>query len=319
MFCSKTKYIGHVDVTAPGGGLQVVYDLDDPFVCDETHWAFENDVPETANGNIWITDKFMTKSGNPKVGQFPYEDGDTASGVSLPVFIGIQGECRPTEFMEGWDCDPVALSLPATTVTMTVINDKGANPYGDIPSTFDLLIAGIVGDFDVGNGYYDGWCVDPCTGIDNNIPYTGMTLYASTGTVPASLSSISWSKINYIMNNYYGENWQSVQGAIWHYVVGFIPDGEVCGSTFDGFDTALAAEIIADADANGGSFIPGCDEWVAVIAYRADLQPVIFFTRQPCECNADTCWAANTQSTTTNGMLQFPGANWFTYIRFPMA
>ena len=74
-----------------------------------------------------------------------------------------------------------------------------------------------------------------------------------------SLDGYEWDKVNYILNNKpTTATKDDIQGAMWNYVN--LGGGEVPL-------TSVAEDIIDDAQANGGGFVPGPDDVVAVILY----------------------------------------------------
>lgn len=125
-------------------------------------------------------------------------------------------------------------------------------------STFDTWINGILEPSDVENGVvYPGWC------LEQHVPTPGglqVTLYCSM-TPPSDLSGIQWNKINYILNNKQGD-WMSIQQAIWLIAEGY--------TDYWGPPSADALAMEADANMNGGTFVPGPGQVIAVILYSGD-------------------------------------------------
>jgi hypothetical protein len=122
--------------------------------------------------------------------------------------------------------------LPATLVHLTAADG--------VASHFISTLSGVPPGYDVQNGAYPGWCIDPGKYMPRGDPHNVM-LYSSISPPvlphPPYLSSVNWVAINYVLNHKQGDM-EDVQDAIWHYTIGFAP------SDLD----ALA--MIAAADAN---------------------------------------------------------------------
>ncbi len=115
------------------------------------------------------------------------------------------------------------------------------------------------GDYDVVEGYYSGWCVDPSHSIKPNNDYYPVYLYSSydDASMPPCFSDEDWDKVNYIINNKQGSA-VDIQHAIWHFVD---RDG---GTPYTGTDTDVLA-MIAAADTYGQGFEPGDGQLIAVL------------------------------------------------------
>ena len=100
------------------------------------------------------------------------------------------------------------------------------------------------------NGFHAGWCVEYIAQLSANIDYP-VTIYDSSGPLPARLQSQNWDLVNYILNHRQG-NADDVQRAIWHFIGGPVPpsDGRY------GSNTPTTLAIIAEALANGEGFVP---------------------------------------------------------------
>lgn len=114
------------------------------------------------------------------------------------------------------------------------------------------------GDYDVVEGYYPSWCVDPNHAIKANNDYYPVYLYSSyDANMPAHFSDPDWDKVNYIINNKQG-TMADIQLAIWHFVDG------LSGTVYIGTDPEVLA-MIADADTYGEGFEPAADQLIAVL------------------------------------------------------
>jgi len=151
------------------------------------------------------------------------------------------------------DCE---LNLPPSPVTMVV--QDGTISY------FDTTLSNVPSGYDVANGVYLGWCIDTHVTIERGTGFSVM-LYSSCDP-PAGLDPdivpYEWDKVNYILNNKPSTATKDdIQQAIWNYV-------DLYGPYTATLPGALA--IIADAEAEGGGFVPGSGEVVAVICYPDD-------------------------------------------------
>lgn len=157
-------------------------------------------------------------------------------------------------------CSLPPLSQQATNTFCEIIVDNF--PFSYLKATIFNAPSG----FSVTNGNYFAWCVDADTSIEPGPTYKPIA-YFSTDPLPPSLPQTNWNYINYIINHKQG-NSTDIQFAIWHYVGGPIPAHELEFYP----PTATFSNIVADALANGGSFVPGPGQVVAVIL---DLGPNI--------------------------------------------
>lgn len=149
------------------------------------------------------------------------------------------------------------LTLPPGQVSAT----HGPWNAGTMGSTIDVTLSGIIGDFDVEDGAYPGWCIE-----DNhmdNFPPGQFTLFDSTdaSSLPATYQPVPWDKVNYLLNHRNGSV-EDVQVALW-----------LLTGTYNGTFplTAAAQAMFDDANANGSGFAPGPDQVVAVILYGDGL------------------------------------------------
>lgn len=125
-------------------------------------------------------------------------------------------------------------------------------------SMFTITLWGLGSGFDITDGQYAGWCIED-NGRANFTPATLHCSYASP--LPGNLGSVAWDKINYLLNHKQG-TWQEVQAAIWIIV---------WGSSHPSYPvTPVAQAMIDDANANGGGFMPGSGQTVAILVYPGD-------------------------------------------------
>jgi hypothetical protein len=145
------------------------------------------------------------------------------------------------------------LHLPSDPVTVAHGQwNQGSN------STLDITLSGVPLGYDVSNGYYPGWCVEDNHQDDYDGP--GVFLLDSTDSEPLECGvngypGYPWDKVNYLLNHKDGTI-EDIQVAMW------LLNGTY-GGTFD--ETPAAIAMFNDADLNGGGFVPGPGEVVAVV------------------------------------------------------
>ena len=121
---------------------------------------------------------------------------------------------------------------------------------------------------------YAGWCGSSKNGI-NHGQHTFM-VYSSLGSLPAGLPSMDWNRVNFVINKYPDANAATLQQVFWHYDGGsyaWNPDAPL-----GPFDGNLYETILGDADANGGSYVPGPGNDYAVILWSARTAQPVFIT-----------------------------------------
>jgi len=152
------------------------------------------------------------------------------------------------------------LNLPGFQVTATQTWLGGAGTDGTIETT----LSGVGSGFDVTDGTYAGWCIED--NFQANAPAgTLVTLLDSTdaASLPTTYQGVPWDKVNYLLNHKAGSV-ADVQAALWLLTWG-------SSSTF--WVSPVAQAMYDDAVANGGDFVPGTDQVVAVILYGDGLGP----------------------------------------------
>ena len=171
---------------------------------------------------------------------------------SIVIFVAISLVLAvPVSAIDG------ALDLPSAFVRIEV--SDGAQSY------FDTLLSEVPSGYDVTNATYHGWCVDVRTEMARSPATHAVFLYSSTSP-PGELAGEAWDMVNYILNHKQGDV-QDIQQAIWYFT---LTDGEYSPSS------SVAWTIINDALENGGGFVPGAGQVIAVICY-----PIILFPNQP--------------------------------------
>ena len=130
---------------------------------------------------------------------------------------------------------------------------------GNMGSTMNVTLSGIVGDYDVENGAYPAWCAENRGGFAG--PPGLYSLYDSTGSLPPQLDGGKpWDKINYLLNNKMGATRYDIQAAIWK-LLG--TDGPSIIYQYD--DPEKVEELIKGANTEGEGFVPQPGQIVAVL------------------------------------------------------
>ncbi len=154
-------------------------------------------------------------------------------------------------------------NLPTTPVTLTsTLHDTlfSQSPPGSI-WYLDNQLSGIGSGFDVSDGTYTpSWCVDRrglSLALDDQV-----YLYSSLNLPAISQLHIEdWNRINYVLNHIDPlATTADIQQAIWAFV-GTYPTNP------DPTPTAISQAMITDATNNGGSYVPGPGDVVAVICF----------------------------------------------------
>jgi hypothetical protein len=285
---------GDVMVWHDTENLYIKYTTDGNWLLEETHVFVgdESDVPTTKSGNLKIGKFPYSMDHDPMVNMYTYEfdfeddlgweAGDQlfiiAHAVVTEVVAGVvvQSEtafgCEYDYDSPRWACyidyDPCkVLEMPDSTVTVNVA--VASDSY------FDTTVTG--GDNDVPSATYEGWCHDLFHGIVPGTDYTA-TLYSSYDPfLPAGLQDDDWDLVNYIINmkGYYmdtlGYSAGDIQNAIWYFFE------DLAYGSLDANEKA----IVADAEANGEGFYPASGEYMAIIVYISDTVQGTFIEVDP--------------------------------------
>ena len=166
--------------------------------------------------------------------------------IPLSVSFNVNADC-PTNLLP-------PLSLQSNSMICLVGADN--EPFSFYRTTLSNVPPGFV----VENGLYPGWCVDYAGGLTTNAVYKPAFLYLSHGPLPPQLQNPNWDRVNYILNHKQGDSFD-LQAAIWHFIGGPIPDIDTRFVPL----SSIAANIIADATANGAGFVPGPGEISAIV------------------------------------------------------
>ena len=138
--------------------------------------------------------------------------------------------------------------------------------YPGSKSYYDVILSEVPGGYAVSDGTYFGWCCDSKMIIEGHMPFK-MTLISSLNeTLPVHLNQSDWHRINYILNHKHpAATWEDIQTAIW-----FFTDDSPDYKFGDPSTRAYARAMIDDAKANGGDFIPGPGQILAIICDYGD-------------------------------------------------
>jgi hypothetical protein len=269
--------------------LYVKYKTDNGWMLTETHLEVE----------VSVEDLAQTGSGSPKIGKFDYKSthdppvtehtyvipldswgpGTTLYLAAHAVVVkkmddgGWQEETgwgEGDDFDKSWAMyfsyevqdDGKILDIPLDPVTAKINYAGGPSSVGD-PSYFDVQLLFEGSGYDVyDEAWYDGWCGDSMVIMSPNQDY-GVQMYLSTelDELPDyAKDDEDWEKVNYLLNQDYGADWQTMQAAIWTFT-----DSNPTFSELWGMDADLLAEIVADVNANSAGFYPGEGQWMAII------------------------------------------------------
>jgi hypothetical protein len=146
------------------------------------------------------------------------------------------------------------LNLPSAPVIIEVGNST--------VSYFNTTLSDVPSGYDVTNGTYLGWCVDPSTHMERSPATHEVTLYSSLNP-PGALTTKNWTMVNYILNHKHADPWD-IQEAIWYFAD---IDGNYTPTS------TVAWAMINDALANGTGFAPTAGQITAVICYPETVLP----------------------------------------------
>jgi hypothetical protein len=287
LLAGKNTEVGTVTVYNDENCLYVHYDVNAPWVITETHVA----VSDTFAGLP------QTKTGNPKVGNFPYEMDECIDLNQWPIgtelFIAahavvemygeggelIKGETAwgkgdPFNVKGSWamyfkyttqNCC-LELDLPEDMITFNLswgTDSYIINNMWDVPDGYWI-----------DDGSYPAWCTDKYHYIYLGTVYQAYVYnsYAPETWPDDERLDNPWDKINWIFNNRDGYSKDQVQAAIWWFTdqVAYSDPG--------------VAQLVADADMYGAGFTPGADDTMAIIIYVMDPTVQITIVQIPTQC-----------------------------------
>lgn len=184
--------------------------------------------------------------------------------LALFLVPGCSDDMAPTEpgaeFVQVADNAPLRLApdfcpnLPEHPVVV-IHNQPGT------ASLFNIWFWGIGSGYDVADGTYPGWCIEDYP-IPNVRDPGRVTMYCSyDDALPGNLQDeIPVPELNYLLNHQNG-TWEEVQVAMWLLLGYETPSKPITPAAVAMKDAALA---------NGGDFIPGPGQLIAIILYTGD-------------------------------------------------
>jgi hypothetical protein len=144
---------------------------------------------------------------------------------------------------------------------------SASNPPITQLTYFDLLLQNFPAGYDVGNGYWPGFCADSTVLIYTGNNYNVQLYDSRDPMLPAYANNDEqWDKVNFLLNHWDdvapGAHWKTLQAAIW-YFTDATPGGDF--NSYRNYNLADYNALIAYVDANGVGFSPGPGEWLAVV------------------------------------------------------
>ncbi|MEZ2415455.1 hypothetical protein ACA086_10865 [Muriicola sp. E247] len=295
LIAGQNMVVGTVSVDEVGEDYVITYNItEDGYCLTEAHVDVAT-LPEYFQ---------MTKSGNPKIGNFDYVNDGVECNQNYTVIVANTG---PWLAVHGVvvcatnSVESVVDNLPEIADFCTTV--QGPNSYLNISITEGPL----AGDF-------EAWCVDNDKGIEINTCYDGADIYSSTGSLPDGTFEYpeNFDKVNYLLNqSIVGQpctaggvfTYGDLQLAIWK-LLDDISTGSIAG--LGAYSNACVDEILAMAEAGEG-FEPECGQILGIIVNKAGNQPLII--PYPLECSPcdETIWADG---------CSFPGSNWAMYFEY---
>ena len=277
LIAGQTVDVGDVLVWNDGDNLYIKYKIaEDTTPLDNMdNWAITN----THVHIVKNVDEIPQKNGNPIPGQFTYKNAYYYVDETPPLAIPLNGWTPGTVLNIAAHADVevaggllgLEMYLPDTVTMKVTYPVAGGSAY--FPNV--SVTGGTILD-----GTYSGWCVDTEHVIYQNTNYTA-NVYSSYETIeglvdhPENMDLVNW-----ILNKgYVGKTspggygvytYGDVQRAIWTLV-----DDNPSTAGLGSWDQNRVNEILADAQANGEGYEPGCGDIVAVILAPVNSTQVI--------------------------------------------
>ncbi|MEN8223777.1 MAG: hypothetical protein ABFS05_00320 [Bacteroidota bacterium] len=293
--------VGDVSVIDDGTNIYVTYEIFEP------GWGM-------TQSHLHIADELsgipQTPKGNPKIGKFDYQQEHNM--VQKYTYI------VPNSWPAGTE---VVIAAHAVVEYDYMSAAAGALPgaaglfleYPSHVSYFTSIVTqGGILNFD----NYEGWCIDAGHGI---YPYKDydVIVYSSYGDL-SNLGNVDHpehlDKVNWVLNqNFVGQQSSAygaytasdVQRVIWELVDDNPP-------TYVG-NWDRVREILELAYIYGEGYVPGCDEFMAVVLEPTDnaqvtiIEVAVSELTNGCDYGEETAWASG---------LPFPGNSWAMYFMY---
>jgi hypothetical protein len=275
LMAGQNEDVGDVLVWNDGEDLYVKYVIEDTdtWSISETHLDFStlDGVPLTKSGNPKVGNFDFGTEHDPAVGEFTYTKSLSELGLTLGDEVDIAAHAVVQSFI-GYaepNLDQFAAALP-DSVTMSV-----QYPSAGAPSYFQTTIDdGEAGGLPEDMVCY-GWCIDTDRVIYQNMDYTAQ-MYSSYEDLPEGLVEYpdNLDLVNYIINQGEGDNglvgdssggygnytYGDVQRAIWALV-----EDSQSTSGLGEWNQYRVDEILELAYTYGEGFVPECGDEIAVI------------------------------------------------------
>jgi len=298
LYAGQTMEVGKLTVTEEGGNYIITYEITNSDWCiTSTHLSVVN-TPE---------DFPMTPNGNPKNGNFEYNDSyDCVKTVTYEVPTSKGPYIAAHADVECVTNSPetITANLPETVEFCTV--NQGPDAYLNIT----IAEGGLAGS-------YGAWCIDNDSPIRLNNCYTA-NVYSLNDELPEGAFEYpeNFGLVNWLLNQtIVGElspstgtayTYGDLQFAIWK-LLDDIEDEDCEECSLGGFTPAHVDELVALALENGSDFTAECGDVTGVILISEGVQPLIIPTPLNCSPCDETAWADG---------CDFPGGNWATYFEF---
>jgi hypothetical protein len=127
-------------------------------------------------------------------------------------------------------------------------------------SFFNVWFWGIADGYDLTNGTWPGWCLEPNAPNTVRDPGTVTAWCSYDSELPGNFSELPINELNYLLNHKYGGP-EEIQAAIHLLSWGSSPNREPTENSYAMFN---------DAVANGGDFVPGPGDLVMILLYSGD-------------------------------------------------
>jgi hypothetical protein len=220
--------------------------------------------------------------------------------------------------------DPIATEGAQNTFSVT----EDGNIGGSEPSYFDVAIDGVV---------YDGWCVDTDHTIDYNTVYSALVYRIDDPNLPDA--ALDWGGadgnldlVTWIINQHFTTQtsvctgstaapytYGDIQLAIWTLIEG--PDG-LSTAGLGAYEQCRVDEIVARAQSEGEGFVPGCNDYMAVILVPVDataqeIIPTQVIIAQVILAQVElSCRDISDETAWGWGDIHSEGRNWAKYIEY---
>jgi hypothetical protein len=283
LLTGKNINVGSVTVKNDLSFLHVTFDITGGWSMKESHVAVAtslNGIPHSWNGtpNVWMFP--YGKKHNPSVTTYTYDIPLNNWTEGTQLFFATECVVQKQQKCGGWyQCDTAwagdhkfkcgfccniaryfhycvqgcHIDLPKDPVCVTM-------HYPGTYSYWSHDLTSVPEGFDVTNGNYLAWCLQPTVYAYPEQLYCDMTLFAVTDpSLPAIFTGMQFDKINWVLNHKGGASIIDIQTAIWYFT------GATAYPTEPG-----AIALVEDADANGVGYVPGAGEIMAVIIYISD-------------------------------------------------